>query len=94
MDPPVKIVVKEFKPRAKDLTLTNFWTINARRYTNVQAEYYRRNVESIREKNRLRYLNNPEVREKSRIRAKKYNDDKKQLLAEQKIISELENVRS
>ena len=80
----VKIVVKEYKPRAKDQTKTNHWTLHARRYTSVQAEYYRRNAEAIREKNRLRYLNNPEVREKSKQRATNVRVEKQKLLAEQK----------
>jgi hypothetical protein len=43
----------------------------------VQAEYYRRNVENIREKNRLRYANNSEVRETNRERSRLAREQKK-----------------
>jgi hypothetical protein len=66
MDP---FIIKEYKPRMKDKSLTNHWTLQARKFISVQAEYYKRNVENIREKNRLRYANSPEVREKKRERS-------------------------
>jgi hypothetical protein len=74
MDP---INVKEHKARTKDETKTNHWTLHARKYTSVQANYYRKNVETIREKNRQRYANNPEVREKTRERSRIVREQKK-----------------
>jgi hypothetical protein len=74
MDP---FIVQEYKPRMKDESLTNHWTLHARKYTSVQAEYYRRNVENIREKNRLRYANNLEVREKNREKSRLAREQKK-----------------
>ena len=64
------VIVKEYKPRTKDETKTNHWTLHARKYTSVQVDYYRRNVEKIREKNKQRYANKPEVREKNRERSR------------------------
>ena len=46
------VIVKEYKARTKDETKTNHWTLHARKYTSMQAEYYRHNVEKNREKNR------------------------------------------
>ena len=74
MDP---ITVKEYKARTKDETKTNHWTLHARKYTSVQANYYRKNVETIREKNRQRYANNPEVREKIQERSRVAREQKK-----------------
>jgi phage terminase Nu1 subunit (DNA packaging protein) len=70
------VIVKEYKPRMKDENLTNHWTLHARKNTSVQAEYYRRNVEKIREKNRLQYANSPEVREKGRERSRLAREQK------------------
>jgi phage terminase Nu1 subunit (DNA packaging protein) len=74
MDP---VIVKEYKPRMKDKSLTNHWTLYARKYTSVQAEYYRHNVEKIQEKNRLRYANNSEVRVINRERSRLAREQKK-----------------
>jgi len=82
MDP---ITVKEYKARTKDETKTNHWTLHARKYTSVQANYYRKNVETIREKNRQRYANNPEVREKIQERSHMARKKKKKLLEDEKI---------
>ena len=79
MDP---IIVKEYKARTKDETKTNHWTLHARKYTSVQANYYRKNVETIREKNRLRYANNLEVREKIQVRSRVAREQQKKLLKE------------
>jgi hypothetical protein len=79
MDP---IIVKEYKARTKDETKTNHWTLHARKYTSVQANYYRKNVETIREKNRQRYANNPEVREKIQERSRVAREQQKKLLKE------------
>ena len=78
------VIVKEYKARTKDETKTNHWTLHARKYTSVQANYYRKNVETIREKNRQRYANNSEVREKTRERSRIVREQKKKLLEDEK----------
>ena len=78
------VIVKEYKPRTKDETLTNHWTLHARKYTSVQANYYRKNVETIREKSRQRYANNPEVREKTRERSRIAREQNKKKLLKEK----------
>ena len=79
------VIVKEYKARTKDETKTNHWTLHARKYTSVQANYYRKNVETISEKNRQRYANNPDVREKTRERSRIVREQKKKLLEDEKI---------
>eukprot|EP00959_Pyramimonas_sp_CCMP1952_P054778 1144678-Pyramimonas_sp.AAC.1 len=62
--------VKEYTPRAKDESKTNFWTLYQRKYPNIRVNYYRRNAEKIKEKSKERYQNDPVYREKMILRAK------------------------
>eukprot|EP00976_Prorocentrum_cordatum_P110649 1195237-Prorocentrum_minimum.AAC.3 len=53
--------VKEYTPRAKDESKTNFWTLYQRKYPNIRVNYYRRNAEKIKEKSKERYQNDPKT---------------------------------
>ena len=67
---------KEYAPRSKKDT-DNFWTLWQRKYPHIKANYYRRNCEDIKRKNRDRYHNDPEYREKCLERAREVSRRKR-----------------
>jgi len=79
-------IVREYAPRAKDESKTNFWTLYQRKYPNIRAKYYRQNADKIKEKSRERYRNDPVYRERMLLRAKLNYQMKKQAQLEEGVL--------